>query len=60
MPYQDTTMLLIICYVFGVLTACALYLVIVAPLNRKKFDKGYHAGFLDGIDYAERANNDDC
>ena len=60
MPYHDGTMLLIICYVFGVLTACALYLVIVSPLDRKKYDKGYHAGFLDGIEYAERANNDEC
>lgn len=60
MPYHDATMLLIICYVFGVLTACALYLVIVSPLNKKKYNKGYHAGFLDGIDYAERANNDVC
>lgn len=60
MTYHDATMLLIICYVFGVLTACALYLVIVAPLDKKKYDKGYHAGFLDGIEYAERANNDDC
>lgn len=60
MPYQDGTILLIICYVFGILTACALYLAIIAPLEKKKYDKGYHAGFLDGIEYAERANNDDC
>lgn len=60
MPYQDATMYLIICYVFGVLTACAIYLIFVIPTARKKYDKGYHAGFLDGIDYAERANDHDC
>lgn len=60
MPYHDATMLLIICYVFGILTACALYLCVFLPCNRKKYDKGYHAGFLDGIEYAERANNNDC
>ena len=60
MPYHDATMLLIISYVFGVLTACAIYLAIVTPWERKKYDKGYHAGFLDGIEYAERANDNDC
>ena len=60
MPYQDATMYLIICYVFGVLTACAIYLIFVIPTTRKRYDKGYHAGFLDGIDYAERANDHDC
>ena len=59
MPYQDATMYLIICYVFGVLTACAVYLIFIIPATRKNYDKGYHAGFLDGIDYAERANDND-
>lgn len=60
MPYQDATMYLIICYVFGVLTSCAIYLIFIIPSVRKKYDKGYHAGFMDGIDYAERANDYDC
>ena len=42
MPYQDATMYLIICYVFGILTSCAIYLIFIIPTTRKKYDKGYH------------------
>lgn len=59
MAYPDATMLLIICYVFGILTAVALYFVIVAPTEKKRFDKGYTIGFMDGIKYAERGSEND-
>ena len=59
MAYPDATMLLIICYVFGILTATALYFMIVAPTEKKRFDKGYNIGFMDGIKYAERRTEND-
>lgn len=55
----DVTMLLIICYVFGILTAAAIYLMIITPLEKRRYQRGYHAGFMDGINYAERANDHD-
>lgn len=59
MAYPDATMLLIVCYVFGVLTAVALYFMIVAPTEKKRFDRGYNIGFMDGIKYAERSADND-
>ena len=59
MAYPDATMLLIICYVFGILTAVALYFMIVAPSEKKRFDRGYNIGFMDGIKYAERSADND-
>lgn len=59
MYIPDMTILLIVCYVFGILTAAVLYLMIVSPVERRKYNKGYQCGFLDGISYAERAEDDD-
>lgn len=59
MYIPDMTILLIVCYVFGILTAAVLYLMIVSPVERRKYNKGYQCGFLDGIKYAERAEDDD-
>lgn len=59
MYIPDMTILLIVCYVFGILTAAVLYLMIVSPVERRKYNKGYQCGFLDGIKYAERADEDD-
>lgn len=59
MVLPDTTMLLIICYCFGILTAALLYLIVVSPVERRKYNKGYQCGFLDGVQYAERANDHD-
>lgn len=58
MYIPDMTILLIVCYVFGILTAAVLYLMIVSPVERRKYNKGYQCGFLDGIKYAERADED--
>ena len=60
MYIPDMAILLIVCYVFGILTAAVLYLMIVSPVERRKYNKGYQCGFLDGISYAERAEDDDC
>lgn len=49
---KDTVMLLIICYVFGILTAVSLYLLIAAPLERARKKRAYMAGYMDGITYA--------
>lgn len=59
MYIPDMTILLIVCYVFGILTAAVLYLMLVSPVERRKYNKGYQCGFLDGINYAERAEEND-
>lgn len=59
MYIPDMTILLIVCYVFGILTTAVLYLMIVSPVERRKYNKGYQCGFLDGVKYAERAEDID-
>ena len=55
----NMTVLLIICYVFGILTAGAIYLMVVTPLARRKYDKEYNMGFMDGMRYVERVKEND-
>ena len=59
MYIPDMTILLIVCYVFGILTAAVLHLMIVSPVERRRYHKGYQCGFLDGINYAERVEDND-
>ena len=55
----DTVMLLIVCYVFGILTAAMLYLLIVSPLEHARARRHYAAGYMDGINYIERTRDYD-
>ena len=59
MALIDTTMLLVLCYVFGILTAAILYVLVVSPVERTRKRRDYHIGFMDGIKYAERGAEND-
>ncbi len=54
MALIDTTMLLVMCYVFGILTAAIIYVLIVSPVERSRKRRDYNMGFMDGVQYAER------
>ena len=52
MALIDTTMLLVLCYVFGILTAAILYVLVVSPVERNRKRRDYQIGFMDGLHYA--------
>lgn len=47
----DTAMLLIICYVFGMLTAALLYLLIVSPVQKAAIRRAYMNGYYDALEH---------
>lgn len=51
MYIPDMTILLIVCYVFGILTAAVLYLIVDSPLKRARTKRAYMAGYMDGFTY---------
>ena len=55
----NMTVLLILCYLFGILTAGAIYIMIITPLAKRRCDKEYNMGFMDGMRYAERGSEND-
>ncbi len=59
MALIDTTMLLVLCYVFGILTAAIIYVLVVSPVERSRKRRDYNMGFMDGMRYAETRGADD-
>ena len=61
MALIDTTMLLVMCYVFGILTAAIIYVLVVSPVERSRKRRDYNMGFMDGMRYYENRGDDyDC
>jgi hypothetical protein len=58
MALIDTTMLLVLCYVFGILTAAILYVLVVSPVERNRKRRDYQIGFMDGLHYAEHGGEE--
>lgn len=59
MYIPDTTILLIVCYVFGILTAAVLYLMVESPLKRAREKRAYMAGYMDGFTYGSGGDDID-
>lgn len=59
MALIDTTMLLVMCYVFGILTAAIIYVLVVSPVEKSRKRRDYNIGFMDGMHYAERIKEND-
>ena len=59
MYIPDMTILLIVCYVFGILTAAVLYLMIESPHRRAREKRAYMAGYMDGFTYGSGGDDID-
>ena len=51
----DVSILIIIAFVFGILAAGGIYVIITTPLRQYRERKAYLQGYMDGI--RERGNN---
>lgn len=59
MYIPDMTILLIVCYVFGILTAAILYLMIESPHRRSREKRAYMEGYMDGFTYGSGGDDID-
>jgi hypothetical protein len=51
----DVSILIVIAFVFGILAAGGIYVIITTPLRQSRERKAYLQGYMDGI--RERGNN---
>ena len=59
MAMIDTTVLLVLCYVFGILTAAILYVLVVSPVDRARKRRDYMSGYMDGLGKAREVDEID-